>query len=59
MEYTYIVQAGQFSHEFSYPDKNCKHKVGDVFPDDFENELTVMEIDHNNGYVFCSGAVYE
>jgi hypothetical protein len=58
MEYTYIVQAGQFSHEFQYPDKECHHKVGDIFPDEHENELTVMEIDKENGHVICSGALY-
>lgn len=59
MKYTYIVQAGQFSHEFQYPDKGCHHKLGDVFEDDNDSEQTVVEIDTENGFVICSGTINE
>jgi hypothetical protein len=57
MEYLYHVEDGQFSYDFSYPGKKCRHKVGDVFLDENEAEVKVVEINHEEGYVLCSGSV--
>ncbi|MCW3084242.1 MAG: hypothetical protein JWP12_1608 [Bacteroidetes bacterium] len=57
MEYTYCIEDGQFSYEFSYPDKKCHHKVGDVFIDEYDNDVKVFEINHEEGYIVCGGSV--
>lgn len=53
-KYVYEIHAGRYRDVLFTDDGGCNHEEGDTFPDGKGNEITVMDIDHENGIVFCS-----